>query len=253
MTDLGRFAGEGGIFVDSIIRLVQVLRSLPAAPNSSSLIAAAQVTREMDEVPFPFNRRGRNTEHHRWPSELAYQQIAPNVQQLLAIGGADSLAGAVRAKKAMACLLYASTTPLVQLEHHLTRHQILDGVAGPVRATAARTRDMIPAVVRVFEFLHPGIAVGNIAERTMVRLELGIPAELAELGGILGAALTRAQYLTLLDHGVVTPDQFGLADTESLAGWLTIAVSDARRLQKVVADTRRSEDEPVPLLPPPTE
>jgi len=253
LTDLGRFAGEGGIFVDSIIRLVHVLRSLPAAPNSSTLIAAAQVTREMDEVYFPFNRRGRNTEHHRWLNELAYQQVALNVQQLLAVGGADSLAGAVRAKKAMACLLYASTTPLAQLEQHLTRHQIIDGVAGAVRATAARTRDMIPAVVRVFAFLHPDIAVGNIAERTMVRLELGIPADLADLGGILGATLTRAQYLTLLEHGVGTPDQFELADTESLAGWLSVTVDEARRLKKLVADARPTDDGPVPLLPPPAE
>jgi hypothetical protein len=207
----------------------------------------------MDEVYFPFNRRGRNTEHHRWPSELAYQQVAPNVQQLLAIGGADSLAGAIRAKKAMACLLYGSTTPMAQLEQHLTRHQIIDGVAGPVRATAARTRDMIPAVVRVFEFLHPNIAIGNIAERTMVRLELGIPAQLAELGSLLGTTLARAQYLTLLEHGVATPEDLRLVAPEGLADWLGVTANEAGRLQKVMADAGRSEDEPVPLLPPPVE
>jgi helicase len=61
LTDLGRFAGEGGVFVDSIIRLVVVLRPLTAAPNSSTLIAAAQVTRELDEVYLPFNRKAKNT------------------------------------------------------------------------------------------------------------------------------------------------------------------------------------------------
>jgi hypothetical protein len=44
----------------------------------------------------------------------------------------------------MTCLLYASITPMAQLEQHLTRNQIIDGV----RATAARTRDMISAVRR---------------------------------------------------------------------------------------------------------
>jgi helicase len=253
LTDLGRFAGESGIFVESIVRLVQVLRLLPSAPNSSTLIAAAQVTREMDEVYFPFNRTGKNTEHQRWLAELTHQQIAAGVRNTLAIGGADGLAGAIRAKKAMACLLYASPTPLAQLEQHLTRHQIIDGVAGPVRAAAARTRDMIPAVVRVFEFLHPDIPVGNIPERTMIRLELGIPADLAELGSMLGANLTRAQYLTLLERGAINPEKFGLSETESLADWLTIAPNEARRLQKLVTDARRGDDGPVPLLPPPAE
>lgn len=36
LTDLGRFAGEGGVFVDSIIRLVEVLRHLTTAPNSTT-------------------------------------------------------------------------------------------------------------------------------------------------------------------------------------------------------------------------
>jgi helicase len=232
---------------------VQGLRPLSAAPNSSTLIAAAQVMRELDDVYFPFNRQGKYTEHQRWPRELAYQQVAPVAQRMIAIDGADSLTGVARAKKAMVCLLYASPAPLARVEQHLTQHQLGDGAAGAVRATAARTRDMIPAVVRVFEFLNPGIAVGNVAEPSMVRLELGIPAELAELGSILGGTLTRAQYLTLLEHEAVTPDQFGLAAPETLADWLSVTANEADRLQKVVADARRRGDELVPLLPPPVE
>jgi helicase len=253
LTDLGRFAGEGGVFVDSVVRLVQVLRPLTVAPNSSTLIAAAQVTREVDEVYFPFNRRGRRTEYQRWPMELAQQQVAWNVQQMMAIGGADNLAGVVRTKKAMACLLYASVTPLARVEQHLMQHQLGDGAAGAVRATASRTRDMIPAVAQVFEFLHPGVAVGEVAERTMTRLELGIPAELAELGGILGGALSRAQYLALLEGGLATTGQFASADTTTLAGRLDIRRNEAAALQKVVRERMRSHDVTTPLLPPPVE
>jgi helicase len=253
LTDLGRFAGEGGVFVDSIIRLVQVLRSLPAAPNSSTLIAAAQVTRELDAVYLSFNRRATKTEHRRWPTELAHQQVAPSMQGMIAIGASDSLTSVARAKKAMACLLFASTTPLATIERHLTQHQLGDGAAGAVRATADRTRDMIPAVVRVFEFLHPGIAVGDIAERTMVRLELGIPAELAELGGMLGAALTRAQYLALLEREVATPDQFELAEAAGLADCLGVTENRALELQETVHKGKRQEAALAPLLPPPTE
>jgi helicase len=87
----------------------------------------------------------------------------------------------------------------------------------------------------------------------MIRLELGIPADLAELGSMLGANLTRAQYLTLLERGAINPEKFGLSETESLADWLTIAPNEARRLQKLVTDARRGDDGPVPLLPPPAE
>jgi ATP-dependent DNA helicase len=254
LTDLGRFAGEGGVLVDSIIRLVEVLRPLTAAPNSSTLIAAAQVTRELDEVYLPFNRKAKNTEHRRWPMDLAHQQVAPNVGNLIGIGGTDHLTRVARAKKAMACLLYASHTPLSMIERHLTQHQLGDGVAGAVRATADRTRDLIPAVVRVFEALHPDIAVGDVAERTMVRLELGIPTELAELGTVLGAALTRAQYLSLLEQGIMTPDRLESAEPIDLVDSLRVTENRVLELQEALQEgKRRREEVLVPLLPPPTE
>lgn len=254
LTDLGRFAGEGGVFVDSIIRLVEVLRHLSAAPNSTTLIASAQVTREVDEVYFPFARKAKYTEHQRWPQELAHQLVAPQVQNMLRIGGTDQLAGLVRAKKAMACLLYASDMPLAQVEQHLMRHMLGDGVAGAIRAVASRTRDLIPAVVRVFSFLHPDIAIDDIAERTMVRLELGVPVEMVELGTALGAALTRAQYLSLREQGLTTPDQFDAADASTIAAHLGVTESRAIEIQALLRARQPQQDEVFsPLLPVPTE
>jgi helicase len=253
LTTLGRFAGEGGVFVDSIIRLVEVLRPLGAAPNSTTLIAAAQVTRELDEVYLPFARKAKFTEHQRWPMELAHQQVAPHVQRMIGIGGSDHLTGLIRAKKAMACLLYASRTPLSAIERHLTQHQLGDGAAGAVRAAADRTRDLIPAVVRVFTFLHPDIAVGGVAERTMIRLELGLPAELAELGLALGAALTRAHYLSLLENGITTPDEFAATEATTLIDHLSLPKGRVIELQELLRERRRQEDEQIPLLPPPAE
>jgi helicase len=255
LTDLGRFAGEGGVFVDSIIRLVEVLRPLTTAPNSTTLITAAQVTRELDDVYLPFAKKARNTEHQRWPRELAHQQVAPHVQNRIGIGGKDHLTGLVRAKRAMACLLYASDTPLSTLERHLTQHQLGDGVAGAVRSTADRTRDLIPAVVRVFTFLHPDIAVGDVAERTMLRLELGLPASLADLGVALDASLTRAQYLSLAGRGLTTPDQFAAADAATLVDGLGLTKSRVVELQDLLQQRLRRQQENIlaPLLPAPTE
>lgn len=254
LTDLGRFAGEGGVFVDSIIRLVEVLRPLTTTPNSTTLIAAAQVTRELDEVYLPFAKKAKFTEHQRWPRELTYQQVAPQVQNMLRIGGGDHLAGLVRAKKAMACLLYASNMPLATIERHLMQHQLGEGAAGPVRAVADRTRDLIPAVVRVFTFLHPDIVVGDVVERTMARLELGIPVELVELGMMLGSVLTRAQYLSLLEHGVAMPDQFEAANNTTLTDCLGVTKARVVELQTLLKKRMRQQDDALtPLLPVPTE
>ncbi|RSM37841.1 DEAD/DEAH box helicase [Amycolatopsis balhimycina DSM 5908] len=253
-TDLGRFAGEGGVFVDSIIRLVEVLRHVTAQPNSTTLITAAQVTKELDDVHFPFHRKARNTEHRRWPQELMNQQVEPRVQNMLRIGGTDQLASAVRAKKAMACLLYASSTPLGVVEQHLMQHNLGNEAAGAIRSVAGRTRDLVPAVMRVFTFLHPDVATSSLAERTMVRLELGIPAELVDLGMVLGAELTRAQYLALLGHGITTPDEVEASDVESLADHLNVSTARAAELQAFLHNReRQSEESFVPLLPPPTE
>lgn len=254
LTDLGRFAGEGGVFVDSIIRLVAVLRPLTTAANSTTLITAAQVTCELDEVYIPFAKKAKFTEHQRWPRQLAHQQVAPQVQNMLHIGGVDHLAGPMRAKKAMACLLYASNMPLSTIERHLTQHQLGDGAAGAVRAVADRTRDLLPAVIRVFTFLHPDVAVDDVAERTMARLELGLPVELVELGIVFGAALTRAQYLSLLEHGLTTPDQFETADNTTLTDYLDLTKARVVALQTLPQERKRQQDDALtPLLSVPTE
>jgi helicase len=121
-----------------------------------------------------------------------------------------------------------------------------DGAAGAVRG-------LIPAVVRVFAFLHPDVAVGDIAERTMARLELG-PVELVELGMVFGSALTRAQYLSLLECGLTTPNQFEAADNASLAGCLDITRERVIELQTLLQERKRQRgDALTPLLPIPTE
>ncbi|MEU1499649.1 DEAD/DEAH box helicase [Streptomyces sp. NPDC005732] len=254
LTDLGKFAGEGGVFVDSIIRLVEVLRHVTDVPNSTTLITAAQVTRELDDVYFPFARGAKHTEHQRWPQELAQQQVALQVQRNLRIGGSDHLAGVVRAKKAMACLLYASSTPLAVVERHLMQHQRGEGAAGPVRAIANRTRDLIPVVVRVFSFLHPEITIGDVPERTMVRLELGLPVDLVELGTILGTALTRAQYLSLSECSLASSEQFETASVTALGGCLGVAEARAAELLDLLRQRKQQESVVFqPLLPVPRE
>lgn len=175
-----------------------------------------------------------------------------DAQQLLteARASADAMLAAARARGQAE----ASVVPLSTIERHLMQHQLGDGAAGAVRAVADRTRDLVPAVVRVFTFLHPDIGVGDTAERTMARLELGLPVELVELGMVFGSALARPQYLSLLERGLTTPDQFEAADDTTLTDCLDATKSRVVELQTLLQERKKQQDDALtPLLPAPTE
>ena len=253
LTELGRFAGEAGFLVDSIIRLVEVLRPLQAVPTSTTLMAAAQVTRELDELYLPLNRRGFAKERQSWFGGLSQQQADPAVLHRLHVGAPDDVAVTARAKRAFASALWASSTPLADLERWLTRHLREDGgVAGAVRQVASRTRDVLPAVERVFEFLHTNLPVADLVARTMVRMELGIPAELVDLAQLLGGSLTRSQYLTLRTVGITSPSQFTDASADDLANHLRVTFAQANELQER-ARVQKAQQLPEQQLPLPTE
>ena len=59
LTELGTYVAQSGLRVSSAVRVAQVLRTLhPAHLNRATLIAAAQLTDELDEVRIRINKRG---------------------------------------------------------------------------------------------------------------------------------------------------------------------------------------------------
>jgi helicase len=111
LTELGRFAGEGGIEVESIIRLVEALAPLaPASINDPTLVALAQLTVEVDQVLFPINRKSTQKEPQTWFGELGRQHIPGHVLNSLKRFISDQHQATLRAKKAAACLLWISGT-----------------------------------------------------------------------------------------------------------------------------------------------
>jgi replicative superfamily II helicase len=88
LSELGRFAGEGGIEVESIVRLVEALSPLRAASiNDPTFLAASQVTVELDQSYMPFNKKDSNKEQQAWFAELRRQggvlQVSRTVQCLI--------------------------------------------------------------------------------------------------------------------------------------------------------------------------
>ncbi len=151
LTPLGRFAGQSGVEVESVIRVVEALRPLSARQlTDPTLIAATQLTVELDDVFFPLNRRSKNKEPHTWPAELQRQGVAGSVLQTFYTRASDQHEPTLRAKRAVACLLWITDRPIVEIERFMTQHGgSFDGAAGPIRGAAARTRDLLPTVFRI--------------------------------------------------------------------------------------------------------
>jgi helicase len=196
LTGLGRFAGEAGVQVESVIRLVAAFTPLSAAQVTDPvLIAAAQLTVELDESLFPMNKKSTQKEPQTWFGALARQGIPATLQNTLRRYVPDEHTGTMRAKKAAACLFWISPTPMAEIERALTQHGgAYDGAAGPVRAVSSRTCDLLPAVARVATFLHPGLDLTDRVSRLLVRLELGVPAPAVALARSAGTKLGRPDY-----------------------------------------------------------
>ena len=202
LTELGRFTGESGVHVDSIVRLAHVLRGVGPHLNSVGLITAAQLTNDLDGVYLLVNAKAKNTEVPRWPRVLEQQGVPRTLIRALGITAADTRRSTARAKRAAAAAMWVSRIPMETIERELNQHMYQQvGLAGPVRAIADRTRDLLPAVGAVLQELHSDRPGDPLVARTMLRLELGIQADLIELARVLNTALTRPQWARLPSSG----------------------------------------------------
>jgi hypothetical protein len=115
------------------------------------------------------------------------------------VGGGTPLA---RQKKAAAALRFASATPMAAVENEIMQHMRDRSAAGPIRAVAGRTRDVIDAVVSICRVRGVACRDEDEIDGLTVRLEIGLPRELAGLADAVGNMLTRANYLDLLGAGL---------------------------------------------------
>lgn len=237
ITPLGRLAGESATQVESIVRLVDSLRPLqPSHISDPALVAAVQRTTELDEVHFPINKKSTEKEPQRWASELRQQGVPGYVLQSLHRAVPDSHQATVRAKRAVACLFFVSEHAMVDIETSLTKFGgAFGGVAGPIRATAARTCDLLPVAARVAALLHPGLEFGDRISRLVIRLTYGVPAVAVDLARECGVGLLRGDYLKLAAAGLCDPAAIAVTNDKQL---LDCIGNDATKL----AIVRRSAE-----------
>jgi helicase len=217
VTELGRYAGESGIEVRSVTQVSSLLRYLPAGGNltGADLIALAQVTVELDFY-FPVAGKSRK-EQFRWPQTAIEMGVNGSLLQGLHVGGGNLLS---RSKKAVAALMFASDLPMARIESILMQHMPNRAAAGPVRAVAARTRDVIDAVATICRVRGYQLPDEKTLSQLGVRLEIGLPPQIGDLAIQFGSRLTRVQYLALLSRDLTSSEAIEAADDilEELVG-----------------------------------
>lgn len=216
LTPLGRLAGESGIEVRSVLRLVRLLRHLPPkAITDPTLIAATQATCELDDVYFPVNKKSYQRNHAEpvaWMGELGRQGVPAGVTESLWLDPKEPQTPVLRAKRAVSCLYWMSVMTMTQIEEVVTRFSGRGEAAGPIRSVASRTYDLLPTVIKVAELLHPEADFIGRTQALLARLEVGVPSKAAELAHLCGTRLTRGDYQTLIQNDLVSIDNLEQAD-----------------------------------------
>lgn len=254
LTELGRLTGEAGVEVKSILRLVEAFSQTdPSGINDPALITATQLTVELDQVLFPINKKSTQKEPQTWVSEIRRQAVPPSIISAMSRSTQDVIQSTLRAKKAVACLLWITDRPIAEIENILTQFGgKLDGAAGPIRSLRSRTCDLLPVVSRVAELVHPGLELGERMNRLLLRLELGIPAKIAELGKLLGDRLSRGNYLKLVQANLCDIETLEQSSDEVLLSALGNSERKVSEIREAITKHRQTEDEivlPTPILP----
>ena len=255
LSELGRLAGEAGVEVESIIRLVEALRSVtPDEINDPTLITLTQLTVELDQVLFPINKRGVNKETQTWLSEVRRQNVPQGVLRALQRSVKEDTQVALRAKKAVGCLLWIADLPMSDIEESLTRHgRKFDGASGPILGVRARTCNLLEVVGRVARIVHPGLDLGSRITRLLTRLEVGVPPAAIDLASRAGSRLSRGDYRRLLAAGLCEIDAIEKCPDEDLLKHLAGSESKLLAVRNAVESYREQQSEQsadTPILPP---
>jgi replicative superfamily II helicase len=176
LTELGRIAGELGIQVESVVRIARGLRGLLGQQLTDAvLVAAAQTSVELDDVLFPVHKTSIK-ERQRWAAAVQQQRLPSSVVRELR--ATDDRACTARCKRLSSVLMWLEGLELSRLEASLLVHLPGENAAGPIRAVAERTRDLIGVVARIGALVSSDQAepVADVASLS-ARLELGIPTD----------------------------------------------------------------------------
>jgi helicase len=195
------------------------------------------VTTELDDTYLPINKKSKSREPMRWLGGLQQQGVAT---RMLQIDAREVHTATLRAKKAMACLLWMRGQSREQIETTLTQHMRENVAAGAVTQVRSRTQDLLPVAISVAEILRD-VDLAERQDDLMLRLELGIPADLLPVARLCRGRLTRAEYLRLRATGLGTVEALADVKIEDLAERLGGDGQRAKAVRELAGDARKQQ------------
>ncbi len=208
---LGRACGQSALSFVSAMRLVELIKKLPAGTATpSALVAIVQALPESDSSYTPMFRKG--TKESVRPSE-ASQRFGAAVIMTLQNYAPDMFAYYARCKRAAIMHDWITGVPVEKIEKRYTVTPFQGKVGyGDIRGIADTTRFYLRSASQIAQLL-----VVNMNPHTeslddiLRRLEVGLPSEALPLLNI-PFPLERGEYLQLRASGVLNESQFqGLA------------------------------------------
>lgn len=246
-TPIGKIAGDSGIEVESIIRIIRVLNQIPSGQLSAPvLLGITQLSKELEQVYMPINRKGIFKESQTWLNAIHAQGIPIQLLDAFSTHSKDQIDTTLKLKKTISCLLWITDKQVAEIEATLMQHYFDKSSAGSVRAVVARTCDILPIVTGIAELYYPELNLSENVSKLLLRLELGIPSPISELGEALGRILNRGEYLALSKSGINNVDQFINTDEQVL---LSILSLDKIVEAKFKIEQRIQKQSEMPALP----
>jgi helicase len=203
LTLLGQAVGSSSLSFESGLRLVELLRNIDVATTPAHhVLALVQVLQEMSEVYTPLMARGR-AESVRVNDVIV--RYGNPMLRLLQRYGTDEHEYWRRCKRAAILFDWVEGVPVDILEQRYTANPYAGAIRyGDIVSIADATRFHLRSAFRILAALVPEQpAFLEAVDVLLTRLEFGLPERALPLRK-LTVALTRGQYLALLNLGVQT-------------------------------------------------
>jgi len=212
LTDIGRICGEDGLQVRSMMKLLQLLRVIPAEQfNIAAFLTVIQATDEMEDMYFAFHKKS-NQEKERWPATLIREfRLTPSLlTEMKRLSRHDDVEFSLKCKKACSLLYWIHGKPIDWIEQTLQQHNRNKEISGDVRNLADRAKTFVTSLRRIILALYPEqLQVSTMTDNLVLQLEWGIPEALL-IYTRCNVELTRGELLSL--HNAIGREQQVLND-----------------------------------------
>ena len=208
LTLVGRACGRSALSFESALRLVELLRGIPAgALTAEKLMALLQVLPESDNGYTPMMKKGRREAAH--PSKAA-ERYGQDVIKLLQRRARDEFDYFARCKRAAILGDWIDGRPIEEIEQTYSTNPYQGTIGhGDVRKFADATRFHLRSAHQIAALIF---IEGGLSEESMdalcTQLEVGIPADALDLLR-LPLPLARGEYLVLYRRGIKRRKHFG--------------------------------------------